>query len=212
MNRVVSLFSITAILVLAATASAQREAPAGASDRGPMDRSTKNRSAELERVKREADKPDPKDQAPVMSPEKFQEIKEDFEGLQLRQDEIRKIYSEGKQIDTAKIAVVAALMNTNATRLHGNLFPPPVEDPKAKKKSKEKKVEVPQPEPAPEPLPQDLKALIMLQDDTLAAFVANPMFTNPQVSNVDSNVKAQADLKKLVRTTAALGDMAAKKP
>lgn len=208
MKRIGMLVSI-ALVSAAVSVSAQQEAPPGASDRGPADRSMKTRSAELERVKRDAEKPDPK---ALIPPVKFQEIKEDFEGLQLRQDEIRKIYSEGKEIDMAKIVWVAGLMNANATRLQGNLFPPPVEEPKAKKKSKEQKVEPAKVEPALEPLPQDLRSMILAQDDALAAFVANPMFTNPQVSNVDSNVKAQTDLKKLIRLTAALGEMAAKKP
>jgi hypothetical protein len=203
---------IALVSAAALTSSAQQEAPAGASDRGPMDRSTKNRSAELERVKRDAEKPDPKNPAATMPPNKFAEVKEDFEGLQLRQDEIRKIYSEGKQVDTARISTVAWVMNANATRLHGNLFPPPVEETKSKKKSKNQKEEPAKVEPIPESLPQDLRSMIVAQDDTLAAFVANPMFTNPQVSNVDSNLKAQADLKKLMRLTAALGEMASKKP
>ncbi len=191
--------------------SAQQDTPAGAGDRNLEDRNVKSRSIELERVKRDAEKPDVKNQTPAIPPVKFQDIKEDFEGLQLRQDEIRKVYTEGKQIDMPKIVWVAGLMNANATRLQGNLFPP-VEEPKNKKKSKEQKVEPAKVEPALDPLPQDLRSMIMAQDDALAAFVANPMFTNPQVSNVDSNVKAQADLKKLIRLTAALGEMAAKKP
>jgi len=203
---------IALVSAAALTSSAQQEAPAGASDRGPMDRSTKNRSAELERVKRDAEKPDPKNPATTMPPNKFLEVKEDFEGLQLRQDEIRKLYSEGKQVDTAKIAGVAVVMNANATRLRGNLFPPAVEEPKSKKKSKEPKEPPAKVEPTPEPLPRDLRSMIVAQDDTLGAFVANPMFTNPQVSNVDSNLKAQADLNKLIRLTAALGEMAGKKP
>ena len=104
-------------------------------------------------------------------------------------------------------------MNANAARLHVNLFPQPVEETKTrKKKSKEQKIEPAKIEPTPEPLPQDLRSMIVAQDDTLAAFVANPMFTNPQVSNVDSNLKAQVDLKKLIRLTAALGEMAEKMP
>jgi hypothetical protein len=209
MKRIGMLASTIVIWAAVSAVSAQQEAPAGASDRGPADRSMKTRSAELERVKRDAGKPDPQ---PVIPPVKFQEIKEDFESLQLKQDEIRKIYSEGKQVDMVKIGTVAGIMNASAIRLHGNLFPPPVEEPKPKKKSKEQKVEPAKVEPALEPLPQDLRSMIVAQDDALAAFVANPMFTNPQVSNVDSNVKAQGDLKKLIRLTAALGEMAAQKP
>ncbi len=207
-----SLAKIICFSILMCSAiSAQQDPPAGAGDKNLEDRNVKSRSIDLERVKRDADKSDPKNQAPAIPPVKFQEIKEDFEGLQLRQDEIRKIYSEGKQVNTAKIAAVAGVMNASATRLHGNLFPPPVEEPKPKKKSKEPKEQPAKVESTPEPLPQDLRSMIVAQDDTLAAFVANPMFTNPQVSNVDSNLEAQADLKKLIRLTAALAELAAKK-
>ncbi|MEQ1762107.1 MAG: hypothetical protein ABL984_03070 [Pyrinomonadaceae bacterium] len=211
MKRIGMLMSIAVVSVVVSTASAQQEAPAGASDRGPMDRSMKTRSAELERVKRDAEKPDPKNPTATMPPNKFAEVKEDFEGLQLRQDEIRKIYSEGKQVDTAKIATVAVVMNANATRLQGNLFPI-VEEPKTKKKPKDQKDQPAKVEPTPEPLPHDLRSMIVAQDDTLAAFVANPMFTNPQVSNVDDNARAHADLKKLIRLTAALKVEAEKRP
>ena len=208
MKRIQILAAISLIVVTAFTALAQREAPAGASDAGPADRNIKARSAELERVKREADKRDAKAQDPAIAAEKFQQIKEDFEGLQLRQDEIRKVYTEGKQIDVPKIGATATLMNANATRLHGNLFPP-LEKPKNKKKSKEQSVGI---EPAQEPLPQDLRSMIVAQDDALAAFVANSMFTNPTVANVNDNARAQADLIKLIRLTAALVEMTAKVP
>lgn len=206
-----SLVKIVCFSILMCSAiSAQQDPPAGAGDKNLEDRNVKSRSIDLERVKRDADKLDPKNQAPAIPPVRFQEIKDDFEGLQLRQDEIRKVYSEGKQVDTAKIAAVADVMNASATRLHGNLFPLPVEEPKSKKKPKGQKEQPAKVEPLSEPLPQDLRSMIVAQDDALAAFVANPMFTNPQVSNVDSNVKAQADLKKLIRLTAALSEMAAK--
>lgn len=208
MKRIQIVVAISLIAVAASTALAQREAPAGASDAGPADRNIKTRSAELERVKREADKPDAKAQSPAIAAERFQQIKEDFEGLQLRQDGIRKVYTEGKQIDMAKIGATATLMNANATRLHSNLFPP-LETQKKKKKSKEQSATA---EPAPEPLPQDLRSMIVAQDDALAAFVANPMFTNPTVANVDDNARAQSDLMKLIRLTAALVEMTAKKP
>ena len=85
MKRIQILAAILLIVVTAFTALAQREAPAGASDAGPADRNIKTRSAELERVKREADKPDAKAQGPAIAAAKFQQIKEDFEALQLRQ-------------------------------------------------------------------------------------------------------------------------------
>lgn len=207
-NRI-NIAVLVCIFALTGSAWSQREAPPGASDKGAMDRSSKERSIELERVKRDANKPDAKgQQAPA--PEavaKFEEIKEDFEGLQRRQDEILKAYSSGKQPDLEKIASNSDQMNKHAVRLETNLFPP-AEERKGKKKSKEDKAE----DPSSVAMPQNLRALIVEQDNTLALFVSNPMFANPQVANVADNTKAHADLKKLILLTAALKSEAEKRP
>ena len=184
------------------------EAPAGASDKGAIDRGTKDRSIELDRIKRDANKPDARGQeAPSQSAAKFAEIKEDFEGLQRRQDGILKAYTTGKQVDHEKIAANSEQMNKHAVRLETNLFPT-VETKKGKKKPNDEKG-------ADTPtmiLPSDLKSLIIEQDNTLASFVSNPMFTNPQVANAADTTKAHADLKKLILLTAALRTEAQKRP
>lgn len=206
-----SRINIAMVVCLAFTGSAwsQQEAPPGSSDKGGMDRGIKDRSIELERIKRDANKPDAKGQQ-VPGPAaaaKFEEIKEDFEGLQRRQDEILKAYTDGKQIDLEKIASASDTMNKHAVRLDTNLFPPAVE-PKSKKKPKEDKaVDTPA-----APVPQGLRSLIVEQDNTLASFVSNPMFTNPQVANVAENAKAHSDLKRLIILTAALKTEAEKGP
>ena len=205
----INIAVVVCFLALSGTASSQQEAPPGSSDKGAMDRSVKNRSIELERIKRDAEKPDVKGQQSP-SPEaiaKFEEIKEDFEGLQRKQDEILKAYTAGKQVDFAKIAANSELMNKHAVRLEMNLFPT-VEAKKGKKKPKEEKSA----EVVPVTLPSDLKSLIVEQDNTLAAFVGNPMFTNPQVANVADNTKAHSELKKLILLTAAVKLEAEKRP
>ena len=197
------------LFVLTATTSwAQREAPPGASDKGAIDRGKKDRSIELERVKRDADKPEAKSQqAPASDAAKFEEIKKDFEGLQRRQDDILNAYKVGKQVDLEKIASSSEQMNRHAVRLAANLFPA-AEDQKGKKKPKgEKSVDAPA-----GPLPQDLRSLIVEQDNTLASFVINPMFTNPQAAGAVDNAKAHLDLKKLILLTAALKSEAEKRP
>lgn len=200
---------VVCFFALSGIASSQQEAPAGSSDKGAMDRSVKNRSIELERIKRDAEKPDVKGQQSP-SPEaiaKFEEIKEDFEGLQRKQDEILKAYTAGKQADFEKIAWNSEQMNRHAVRLETNLFPT-VEGKKGKKKPKDEKS-------ADKPaftLPSDLRSLIVEQDNTLASFVSNPMFTNPQVANVGDNTKAHAELKKLILLTAAVKVEAEKRP
>jgi hypothetical protein len=205
----INIALVVCLIALTGSAWPQREAPPGASDKGAMDRSSKERSIELERIKRDANKPDAKGQqspAPDAAA-KFEEIKADFEGLQRRQDEIVKAYTTGKQADLEKIVSDSEQMNNHAVRLETNLFPQ-MEEQKGKKKSKENKTV----DPPAVPLPQDLKALIVEQDNTLASFVSNPMFANPQVANVTDSAKAHADLKKLILLTAALRSEAGKRP
>lgn len=185
-------------------ASAQREAPAGASDKNLADRGIKDRSIELERIKRDAGKPDRKNEATDTA--RFEEVKEDFENIQRLQDEILKAYTTGKQIEIQTIAANAEQVNKRAMRLEANLFP--VANQTKGKKSKETQKE----DPALPALPQDLKSLIVEQDNTLAKFVANPMFTNPTVANVNDQATARADLQKLIRLSAALRGEAEKQP
>jgi hypothetical protein len=205
----INIALVVCLIALTGSAWPQREAPPGASDKGAMDRSSKERSIELERIKRDANKPDAKGQqspAPDAAA-KFEEIKADFEGLQRRQDEIVKAYTTGKQPDLEKIDSDSEQMNKHAVRLETNLFPQ-MEEQKGKKKSKENKTV----DPPAVPLPQDLKTLIVEQDNTLASFVSNPMFVNPQVANVTDSAKARADLKKLILLIAALRSEAGKRP
>ena len=205
----INIAVVVCVFGLAGSALSQREAPPGSSDKGAMDRSGKDRSIELERIKRDAEKPDVKGQQ-VPSPEaiaKFEEIKEDFEGLQRKQDEILKAYTAGKQVELERIALNSEQMNKHAVRLETNLFPP-AEAKKGKKKPKyEKSAEGPA-----VTLPSGLRSLIVEQDNTLASFVSNPMFTNPQVANVADNTKAHAELKKLILLTSAVKAEAEKRP
>lgn len=184
------------LLTVSFSAVGAQVPPPGAGDKSLEDRSIKNRSIELERIKRDAGKPDNNDQA-AMPPAKFQEIKDDFETIQRLQDEIVTIYTRTKQINYTRISNDAQQMNKSAIRLASNLFPV-IENQKSGKKSKDQKQ---QPE---SPLPQDLKSMIVEQDNTLAAFVANPMFTNPTVVNAADNAKARSDLERLIKLSAAL--------
>ena len=189
-------------------ASAQPPAPPGAGDKNLADRNIKDRSIELERIKREASKPERKNEAQAAADAaRFEEVKEDFENIQRLQDEVITAYKTAKQIEVQKIAGNAEQINKRAIRLESNLFPT-TEEKKSSKKSKEPTKE----EHALPPLPQDLKSLIAEQDNTLAKFVANPMFTNPNVANVNDQAIARTDLQKLIRLSAALKTEAEKLP
>jgi len=177
-------------------------APAGAGDKNITVDNTKTRSIELERVKRDAEKPDrTKQDAPP--PVNFQQVKEDFESIQRMQDDIIAAYSKGSAIDYGRISTDSAQLNQSAVRLESNLFPPPPPAPPEKRKEKKKPVEqtVAQPEQL---LPTDLKSLIVEQDSCVGSFVTNPMFTNPQVVNPDNIAKAHADLLRLIKLSVIL--------
>ena len=134
-------------------------APPGAGDRNLENRDIKDRSIELERVKRDADKPESSSQpSPAMSPAKFQEVKEDFENLQRFENEIIKIYTMSKQIDFGKDLAKRRGRNSSV-RLESNLFPDP-------KQKNGKKADIQAAESAPKP-PEDVKSLIVDQDNTL---------------------------------------------
>jgi hypothetical protein len=176
-------------------------APPGAGDKNLENRDIKDRSIELERVKRDAEKPDRKDQkaAPTPPAVNFQQVKEDFETIQKLQDDIVSAYSKSKEINYKQISADSAQMNQSALRLESNLFPP-VEKKKDNKKASQE-VTAPVSEPI---LPKDVKSLIVEQDSALGSFVSSPMFTNPQVVNPDSSAKAHADLQRLIKLSAAL--------
>jgi hypothetical protein len=205
MNSVKIVAGVCLIVLAFSAVYAQRETPAGAGDKDLSDRGVKNRSSDLERVTRDAQKQDATKGPETTSLAKFGEIKEDFENLQLRQDEIIKSYTAGKQLDIDKIAQLADRMNKNAVRLEANLFPT-LEEKKDKKKSKEQKLA----DAAPAPLPKELRSIIIELDNSLGSLVNNPMFVNPQAANVDDNAKAHADLKKMILLTAALKSEAEK--
>jgi hypothetical protein len=194
----VTLLIIFAGVVCCADVRAQI-APPGAGDKSLENRDIKDRSIELERVKREAEKPDRKNQNPPAPAVNFQQVKEDFETIQKLEDGIISAYSKSKEINYTQISEDSAQMNRSAMRLESNLFPP-VE----KKKDNKKAAQETNTQAAEPALPQDIKSLIVEQDNTLAAFVSNPMFTNPQVVNQESNKKAHSDLQRLIRLSAAL--------
>jgi len=177
-------------------------APPGSSDKTLGDNDIKSRSIELERIKREAEKPDRAQSQPIPK-EKFEEIKADFENIQRFQNGIIKAYTMSKQINYAKISVYAEQLNKSSLRLESDLFPA-ADEKKEKKRSKEQKRE------AELPLPQDIKGLIVELDSTLAAFVGNAMFTNPQVVNSADNAKARGDIEKIIKLSATLNQEAAK--
>ncbi len=162
--------------------------------------STKMRSMELDRVKREAKKNPVEDLGPA-AVNNFLEIKEDFEKIQVLESNIVKVYTRGKVIEYARIAAFSAELNESAARLKKNLFSVPdkeLSDSPEKSARDEKK------------LPADVKNLIVELDNTIGAFVGNPIFTTSKKAGREDKEKAEAALEKVIRISEALKQAAEK--
>jgi hypothetical protein len=188
------LLALSLLVIFCSYAGAQIPPP-GAGDKSLEDRSVKGRSTELERIKRDANKPEPVSKE--TQARQFSEIKEDFEQIQHSQNGIADAYTKSKTIDYEKIAANADKLNASGKRLMGNLFPQ-TEIKKGNKKTEMREAK------SESPVAADIKTLIVDLDNSLLAFISNPVFTNPQVTRKDDNLKAKSDLEKILRLSSAL--------
>jgi len=202
-------FAIVFALFLTSALAAQTPGPppgavpAGGADKNLQIDDSKMRSMELERIKRDAQKPDQKTKTTQQPPApNFEQVKQDFESIQRLQDDIVTAYSKSTVIDFKRISDDAFQMNQSASRLETNLFPP--EEKKGDKKKDSKKAADPAAQSPDAAQPQDIKSLIVEQDSTISTFVSSPMFTNPKVIDQQANAKSHADLQRLMKLSAAL--------
>lgn len=178
---------LLAVVVFVAVTSlspalAQRTPPPGASDknlRGEID-GARGRSNEMERVKRDAEKPGRK--AEKSSEDKFPQIKEDFERIQIVNGEVL----QAGATDYVRLSEAAEEVRKRATRLKSNLFPPESVEKQKAEGSEEKD----QP---------GLKSLLSALDAALARFVGSPIFQNTKVVNPQESVKARRDLDEVIK-------------
>ena len=113
------------VFVLACSSTAAQPPPV-ADNANPQDRSLKDRSIEMERVKREENKNVVTGKpGEMMAESKFNQIKEDFEQIQLSQSAVVAAYSRSKDIDYKLISMGAEQIGKRGTRLSENLFAPP---------------------------------------------------------------------------------------
>lgn len=215
---------ILTIAILAAafsTVSAQ-VTPAGAGDKNLRDTDVKGRSNELERIDRDARKEPGKKKvksaqtpAAAAQPEnrlaaKYDEIKTDYEQIQLSQDSIIKAYKSGEKIDYAQIGKSSAEINKSAMRLNSNLFPLPVAENSGAKKvesSNAKKDEMPEKESKKL---KSLRELIVEMDNTVGSFAASPMFNNLRAVDPAVSEKTKLDLERIIELSNLLGAEAGK--
>lgn len=201
---------LTLTVLLAGTAAVLGQVPPPVADNAnPQDRGLKDRSVDMERVKRDEKKGVATGKpGEAVAETKFNEIKEDFEQIQVTQSEIVEAYQKSGKIDYQFISTRAERISKRGTRLKENLFPPPPQkdDKKKKKKNKDQEpVEVAETRRVPE----DVKTLIADIDNTLALFVANAMFSNTRVVNADDHAKAKSDLEHIVELSNKLQTVSA---
>ncbi len=150
----------------------------------------KNRSLELERIKRESYK-HPVENSTV----KFPEIKEDFERLQkINSDVLQPVFTKSPSNYTA-ILKAATEINHRANRLNTNLFAPDEEKIKEDKKST---------------APGDVKILIVNLDKNINRFVHSPIFQNLQVVNPKDSLQAQKDLETVIKISRLIKETSAR--
>lgn len=183
-------FSLVAslMLILFSSAAAQTPGPpAGGSDRNLRDSASdlKIRSNEMERLKRDAEKPESR----TNPTPNFAEIKEDFERMQVVNTEVQESGARA----TPNYEVISKgvdEINKRATRLKGNLFPSP-----PGKKPKESKLANPLPE---------LKSLLIALDNSIVRFTKSPMFQNVKLVDSEDSKKAQGELEKVIKLSSVI--------
>jgi hypothetical protein len=189
-KRLFLAIGVAIIATLSIPAAAQDHGPpAGGSDKNLREAASdlKGRSIEIERVERDAKKPDRKDaektqNRPVPS---FLQIKEDFEQIQLINSNVLQASPSSAKPDYQRISESAGEIEKRAIRLKSNLFPP-----KSTKQSKEK-------EPATDD--QELKSLLTLLDNSIANFTQSPMFQNSKVVNPEDRTNAEKELDAVIK-------------
>lgn len=154
------------------------------------DGSIKMRSYELERVKRDSGK---KDQAPPdpQKSKKISQIIEDFEKIQLLQDQIIEGYTKGAEIDYDKIGRSAGKMSERAVRLERNLFEP------EEKQDEKERLDTPETE-------KSVRDLIVELDRAIGRFVQNPIFKDLNTVDAEASRIARKELLLIIKLSSML--------
>lgn len=169
------LLTIFLLAASAAAASAQSNPEQAILNAREQFSNIKNRSVELERMKREANKRPTSEDSTV----KFPEIKEDFEQIQKINSNVLQLIGTKPPLDYAVVLKFVSEINHRALRLKSNLF---TVQQKAKKEAKNK--------PPADEL-QDIKTLFYALDKSVNDFVHSPIFQNINLVNPTDSLKAQ---------------------
>lgn len=181
----------TIFLIAASFAAAPAQSSAEQTVRNASDRffDIKNRSIEMERVKREAYKRTVSENFTL----NFSEIREDFERIQKINDELFERTRAEKPLDNSAVLKLVSEINRRTVRLHSNLFPP---EPERKNTSKSKQTDN---DESP-----DVKNLLAALDTSINSFVHSPIFQNINLVNAADSLKAQKDLETIINISKRL--------
>lgn len=157
--------------------------PAGGSDKNLSRGNIKSRSLEMERIRKTTDS----DGGLQPGTNKFAEIKEDFEKLQLLNTNSLQPEAEKKPIDLKLIRRSADEMGKRARRLNRNLFG--IKSRKKKKKPSKA---------ARRATAEDLKGFVIALDNSLMRFVGSPIFNTKTVVKQEKMLAAQKELKRMI--------------
>lgn len=190
-----AIFSLVAgcLFVVSAQEAPTVSTPAVPDNATPLSDSIKLRSVELDRIKREAEK------TQVLRQENGKElnfslIKDDFEGIQLKLEEIIGAYQSPSGAHYDKIASHANEITEMAVRLRGNVFEP-------KDESVEKDGAADKPD---EYAGKPIRNLIIVLRDSIERVSRNPMWQSLQVIDPEMSVKAEDDLEIVIKSSNAL--------
>ena len=151
----------------------------------------KYRSDEMERVRRDADKREER------RGRSFPRIKEDFERIQVINNDVLQRDGIDGQLNYKEVAEAAAEVTKRASRLKGNLF-------SSTAKGTKKQIELESENQA------DVKRLLNALDDAISGFVHNRMFENLRVVDPDDATNAQRDLENIIRLSKEVSKRAKK--
>lgn len=191
MRNSITLF-LTLILLCVSTAYAQqRGSPIDIFNaRRERDRQENEYRRTLEHMKEGDRKPpvtDPRQKLTLVA-----QIKEDFNLIQVLNNEmIRAAFSE-QAIDFESLSDKAADIKKRATRLKATIKLPPPKDEKKSLEDQERNG------------PEQLKAALLLLRKSIGGFVNNPFFQHPGVVDVQLSAQASRDLQDIIELSDAI--------
>lgn len=154
----------------------------------------KNRSGEIERVKRQSNKRTINDNSTL----KFPEIKKDFEQIQkINRDVVLQINSAETPIVYKTVLKFVSEINNRAIRLKSNLFG---SQPKKEARSEQQSAFE----------AQNIKILINDLDKFINRFVHSSIFQNINVVNSKDSLTAQNDLETVIKISSSIKEKAKK--